>query len=102
MLSRARHRQALGQLHHAALAGAVGRGEGRAEDREHRTDVDDLAAAAALSRGIRGLRRDEDAGQVRLQHFTPFLERIGLGALRMFVPALLIRMSRRRDGSPSP
>ena len=42
----------LGELHDAALGGAVGRREAGAEDGQHGADVDDLAAAGLLHHGI--------------------------------------------------
>jgi hypothetical protein len=72
--------QRLGELHHRALAGTIGRGKGRAENRHHGADVDDLAAVRAQVR-IGGLAADEHAGQVDIHHAVPFLERIVLRSL---------------------
>jgi hypothetical protein len=69
------------ELHDAALARAVGRDERRAEDRHHRADVDDLAAARALEMRIRRLRGDEGAGEVRIDHELPFFQAVFLRLL---------------------
>src|SRR3954451_8363610 len=45
------------------LAGGVGRVEGGAEDRHHRADVDDLAAAGTAHRRVGRLAAEEGAGQ---------------------------------------
>ena len=69
---------ALRHLHDAALAGAVRRGIGRAEQRHHRADIDHLPAAGALHRVIRRLRQQERAGQVGVQHRVPLFFRVVL------------------------
>ena len=76
---RGRHR--LGHLHHAALARGIGGGEGRAEDRHHRADIDDLAHAALLHLGVGGMAAQEGAGEVAVHHRVPFGERVLLGLL---------------------
>ena len=62
------------ELHDAALAGGIGGSEAGAEDRHHRADIDDLAAAGRLHRGIDRLRAQEGAGQVGLDHAVPLGE----------------------------
>ena len=67
-------RAGAGELHDAALARGVGRREAGAEDRHHRADIDDLAAACRLHRGVDRLRAQERAGEVGLDDAVPFLE----------------------------
>ena len=52
------------ELHDAALARGVSRREAGAEDRHHRADVDDLAAACLLHGRVDRLRAQERAGEV--------------------------------------
>ena len=59
------------ELHDAALARGIGRREAGAEDRHHRADIDDLAAAGRLHRRIDRLRAQEGAGEVGLDHAVP-------------------------------
>ena len=74
-------RHGLGHLHDAALARGVGGGEGRAEDRHHRADIDDLAQAALLHLRIGGVTADEGAGEIAVQHRMPLRDGIELGLL---------------------
>ena len=69
------------QLHDAALGRGIGCGERRAEDRHHRADVDDLAAARRDHRRIGRLAADEGAGEVGLEDHVPLLERVLLRLL---------------------
>ena len=85
-----------GHLHDAALGGGVGRGERGAEDRHHRADVDDLAAARLLHLRIGRLRAQEGAGQVGARGSCATRPGVySCGCLRMLMPALLTRMSSR-------
>ncbi len=83
------------ELHDAAFACCVGRSKTGAEDRHHRADIDDLAAAGCLHRGIDRLRAQEGAGEVGLDHAVPFGDIERLRRLRILMPALLTRMSIR-------
>ncbi len=68
-------------LDESALARRIRGGIGRAENRKHRADVDDLAAAALLHHRMGGLRTDESAGQVGVEHRAPFGRRVALRRL---------------------
>ena len=69
---RPRGRAGAGKLHDAALARRVSGRKARREDRHHRTDIDDLAAARLLHVRIGGVRADERAGEVGIDHAVPF------------------------------
>ena len=69
-----RGRERFRELHDAALARAIGRRKSRAEDREHRTDVDDLAATGALQMRIRRATAEECAVEIGGDHLLPFVE----------------------------
>ena len=60
------------ELHDAAFARRIGRREARREDRHHRADIDDLAAARLLHVRIGGVRAHERAGEVGVDHRVPF------------------------------
>ena len=62
------------ELHDAAFARGVSRRKAGAEDRHHRADVDDLAAARLLHGRIDRLRAQEGAGEVGVDDAVPFLE----------------------------
>src|SRR5439155_268540 len=64
-----------GELNDPALGGGVGRREAGAEDGHHRTDVDDLAAAARLHRRVGRVRAEVGARQVGVKHLAPLGER---------------------------
>ena len=68
------HRAGAGELHDAALAGGIGRREAGAEDRQHRADIDDLAAAGRLHGWVGCLRAHERAGEVGRNDAVPLLE----------------------------
>ena len=74
VVGRPGHRAGARELHDAALAGGVGRREAGAEDRHHRADIDDLAAARRLHGRVDRLRAQEGAGEVGLDHAVPFRE----------------------------
>ena len=85
-----------GELDDAALARAVGGRERCAEDRQHRSDVDDLAAADALEVPD-SARREQRNALVRLVSMTwrHSSSSSSCAGLRTLVPALFTRMSRR-------
>jgi len=62
------------ELHDAAFARGVSRREACAEDRHHRADVDDLAAACFLHGRVDRLRAQERAGEIGPDDAIPFLE----------------------------
>ena len=66
------HRHRPRHLHDAAFAGGVRRGIGRGEDRHHRSDIDDLAAAGLEHVRVGRLRAHEGAGEVGVHHQVPF------------------------------
>jgi hypothetical protein len=82
-------RQRLAELDDAALAGGVGRGERQAEDRCHRADHDDLAAARLAHGGVGRMRADEGAGEVGLEDQPPLVERVGLRRLAHVDPGIV-------------
>ena len=71
----------LRELHDAALRRAVGTGERRAEDRRHRPDVHDLAAARLGHRRMHGARAEERAGEIGVDELVPLVERVVLRRL---------------------
>ena len=62
------------QLYYAALAGRVGRRKRGAENRHHRADIDDLAAATALEGRIGGFGAHKRAGKIGIDHRVPLCE----------------------------
>ncbi len=65
--------EALGELRYAALAGAVGGGEARAEEAQHRGHVDDAAAPFRQQRTAGGADA-HGAGQVDVHHLGEGLQ----------------------------
>ena len=66
------------ELDERAFARSVRGRIGRAEQREHRANVDDLAAPASLHDRVSGLRAKKGAGQVGVEHPMPLGCRVGL------------------------
>src|SRR5581483_5522349 len=62
-----------GELDDAALARGISGREARPEDRHHRTDIDDLAATAALHGGMDRLAAQEGAGEIGVDHARPLV-----------------------------
>src|SRR6185436_1319929 len=88
------------ELHDAAFARRVGGSKTGAEDRHHRADIDDLAAAGRSHRGWTAWEHRK--ALVRLVWITLFHSAMSsaCGGLRMLMPALLMRMS-IRPSSPT-
>lgn len=63
-----------GELNDAALARRISRHEARTEDRHHRADINDLAAARFLHGGVHRLGAQEGAGEVGVDHALPLVE----------------------------
>src|SRR6185436_20288810 len=88
------------ELHDAAFARRVGGSKTGAEDRHHRADIDDLAAAGRSHRGWTAWEHRK--ALVRLVWITLFHSAMSsaCGGLRILMPALLMRMS-IRPSSPA-
>src|SRR5262249_58588911 len=59
------------ELHDTALARRIGGREAGAKDRHHRPDIDDLAAPGLLHVWIGGMRTDERASEIGIDHGMP-------------------------------
>jgi hypothetical protein len=84
------------ELHDAAFARGVSGCKTGAENRHHRADIDDLAAARGFQDGVDGLRAQHKA-LVRLVRSTRShsSSSIVCGGFRILMPALLTRISIR-------
>ena len=60
------------QRHHAALARGVGRDDRCTEQRIHRPDIDNFAVPGRFHVRIDGLRAEQRAAEIDVEHFAPF------------------------------